>query len=62
MRRSAHLRTEKSLVEKARTAAMERMASLSSDSCFSALNRPNKGELGSAPFAVAILTGERCSV
>ena len=36
-------KTEKSLVEKASTAAMERMEIFNKDSCFSTLNLPNTG-------------------
>ena len=50
-----HLRTENSLVEKARTAAIERMLIFSKDSCFSRLNRPNTG-VCNTPLATVIFT------
>ena len=50
-----YLSTEKSRVEKARTAAIERIVIFSRDSCFSRLNLPNTGAW-ITPLATVILT------
>ena len=55
-----HLKTENSLVEKARTAAMERMVIFSRDSCFSTLNLPNTG-VWITPLATVIFSEKQRS-
>lgn len=57
IKKKNYLRTEKRRVEKARIAAIERIVIFNNDSCFSTLNRPNKGAL-ITPLATAI-TEER---
>ena len=55
-----YLKTENSLVEKASTAAMERMVIFSKDSCFSTLNRPKTG-VCRTPLATVIFTEKQRS-
>ena len=55
-----YLKTENSLVEKASTAAIDRMLIFSKDSCFSRLNLPKTG-VCSTPLATVIFSEKQRS-